>query len=215
MKATYRSLELCLLLVACQASLTAATFSFAGSFVQDNDLQLFTFNLGAPGTVTLRTFGYGGGLNGSGQTIPAGGFVPVLGLFDSAGIAQTGALQAGHTPCPPLNPDPARNNLCLDVFAQVNLAAGNYIVSLTQSPNDPLGNLSDGFFFRDAIPDPNFNNGFFDANNNFQGKGNWALDIIGVNTASQVGGVPEPATGLLAAAAVLIAAAGQRTLRRP
>jgi len=217
MKATYRSFGLFLLFAACHGSLTAASFSFAGSFVRDNDLQLFTFTLGAPGTVTLRTFGYGGGVNSNGVLIPAGGFVPVLGLFDSAGTAQSGPLQPGpHPTCPPLNPDPGRDNLCLDVFAQVPLAAGNYIVSLTQSANDPLGNLSDGFFFINAVPDPNFNKGFLDPNTGLQGNANWALDIIGVTSATQVGGgVPEPATGVLVAAALLTAASGRLKRTRP
>src|SRR5215831_14637431 len=106
MKVSLRFLSLCVLLLALQTCLTAGQFSFAGTFVNDNDLQLFTFLLGAPGTVTLQTLGYGGGTNANGQIVSAGGFEPVLGIFDALGTAVSGPIQPGPNPtCPPRNPD--------------------------------------------------------------------------------------------------------------
>ena len=181
----------------------AGNISYAGTFINDNDVQLFTFNLPAPSTVTLLTLGYGGGVNAAGQTIAAGGFEPVLGLFDSTGVALSGPIQPGNNnpPCSPRNPDPARDNFCLDAYAQFTLGAGSYTVSLSQSPNDPLGNLSDGFFYVNAVPDPNFNNGFV-GSFGLQGTGNWALDILNVDTGAPT---PEPTTGALAALGVAVA----------
>jgi len=191
----------------------AGQFSFTGIFLNDNDLQLFTFSLAAPGTVTLQTLGYGGGTNAAGDTIPAGGFEPVLGLFDSLGTAISGPIQPGPDPtCPPRNPDPARFNFCQDAFAQFSLPAGSYIVSLTQSQNDPLGNLGDGFFYTTVLPDPNFNNGFV-GSFGFPGNGSWALDIIGADAATEAGAVPEPDTFILAAGAVLAMAVTRKRAR--
>jgi hypothetical protein len=181
---------------------TASSLSFTGTFALDNDVQLFTFDMTVAGTVTFQTFGYGGGTNALGQVIAAGGFEPVLGVFDSLGVAQTGPLQPGPNPtCSPRNPDPARANFCQDVYAQLVLPVGSYIVSLSQYPNVPLGNLSAGFFYVDSNPNPNFNGGFT-GSFGFPGNGNWALDISGVNNGSV--GAPEPGSILLAGGALLI-----------
>jgi hypothetical protein len=193
-----------MLAVASGGVATAGVFSFGGTFAKDNDVQLFSFGLTAASTVTLQTFGYGGGTNGNGQNISAGGFESVLGVFDAAGTAVSGPIQPG-----PFAGCTADNLFCLDAFGQLSLGPGMYIVSLTQSPNDPLGNLSDGFFYVDAVPDPNFNNGFVGTFGR-QRNGNWALDIAGVDSASQQTGVPEPGSALLAAAALAVAIIGSR-----
>ena len=62
----------------------STSFSFTGTFVTDDQLELFEFT--APSaSVTLETFGYGGGMNQMGTVIPAGGFAPVLSVFDATG----------------------------------------------------------------------------------------------------------------------------------
>ena len=63
----------------------AADFSFTGNFNLDNDVQLFNFSVGAPSTVTLRTWSYAGGINAAGQTIARGGFDPIQAVFNSTG----------------------------------------------------------------------------------------------------------------------------------
>lgn len=198
----------------------AGNVSFTGSFVYDNDVQLFTFSLASDATVTFQTLGYGGGTNVNGQAVAKGGFIPVLQVyFASSGIAQGGIIQPGPDAggCGSRNLDPDRLFFCMDAFANVPLTAGSYILSLTQSPNDPIGNnLSDGFFYVNAVPDPDFNldpvslKHFFDASTNKQGTGAWALDIINVDEAAPVGGVPEPASALLVTAGLLLAAIGRR-----
>jgi hypothetical protein len=59
----------------------AADFSFTGNFTQDDNVQLFNFVVGAPSSVTLRTWSYAGGTNAAGTTIARGGFDPILALF--------------------------------------------------------------------------------------------------------------------------------------
>jgi len=189
-----------------------STFSFQGDFAHDNDVQQFNFTLLSPGTITLRTFGFGGGVNGAGDTVLAGGFESVLQVYDSLGTAQGGPLLPGPDPlCGPRNPDPARANFCQDAFGQISLGAGNFVLALTQAANLPNGNLSDGFFYVDSVPDPNFNNGFV-GTLGFQGDSHFAVDISGVDAAAPVAGVPEPSSILLGASALLALAIRARRL---
>ncbi len=63
----------------------ADDFSFTGNFNSINDVQLFTFSIGATSTVTLRSYGYAGGTNSAGTVIAEGGFDPILALFQGTG----------------------------------------------------------------------------------------------------------------------------------
>ena len=61
------------------------SFSFQGTFLTDDQLQLFSFTLASPETVMFQTFGYGGGTNFAKADIPPDGFESVLTLFGSDG----------------------------------------------------------------------------------------------------------------------------------
>jgi hypothetical protein len=177
-------------------SASATTFSYAGNFGNDNDVQTFNVNLLFDTTVTLQTFGYGGGTNGNGAVIPSGGFESILQVFAMpSGLAVGGSILPGPDPtCGLRTPDPNRLNFCFDAYTQLFLTAGDYLVALAQNPNTANGNLADGFLY-DA--DPNFNNGFV-GTFGFQGGNQWALDIT-VGPAA-----PEPRSALLAASAFLL-----------
>jgi hypothetical protein len=196
---------LAVLLAGMTAPASAASFSYTGNFVNDNDVQKISFSLLFDTTVTLETFGYGGGTNANGTVIPSGGFESTLQLFAiPSGLAVGGSILPGPSPtCGPRVPDPTRLNFCQDAYAQVFLTAGNYLVALTQNPNTANGNLGDGFLF-DA--DPNFNNGFV-GTFGFQGNSHWALDIT---AAAAVAATPEPGSALLAASALFLVGLGIR-----
>jgi hypothetical protein len=196
---------LALLLAGVTVPASAASFSYMGNFVEDNDVQKISFTLLFDTTVTLETFGYGGGINGKGAVIVPGGFEPTLQLFAlPSGLAVSGSILPGPDPtCGPRIPDINRNNFCFDAYAQVFLTAGDYVVALTQNPNTANGNLGDGFLY-DA--DPNFNNGFV-GTFNFQGTNAWALDITAADATVPT---PEPGSALLAASALLLAGFGIR-----
>jgi hypothetical protein len=187
----------------------ASEFSFIGNFVHDNEIQLFSFHLFDPGTVTLQTWSYGGGFNQRGELIDAGGFEPVLQVYDaSTGAAYGVTFFPGlYSSCGPNNSDDSRAG-CQDIYTQVNLNAGYYYLALAQNPNSPAGsNLSDGWLFDSQ---PNFNNGFvgtFD----FPGRSDWQVDILSVDEAALI---PEPSSGTLVAAAAFLAALGARRMRR-
>src|ERR1041385_5857989 len=82
---------------------SAGNFSFTGTFVQDDQLEIFLFSSPTPDTM-VRTWGYAGGINANGQIIPAGGLDPYLSLFDAnGGLVSSSALLARNDagdPCP-------------------------------------------------------------------------------------------------------------------
>ena len=190
----------------------AATLSFQGTFTQDDQLQLFTFT--APtASFEVRTWSYAGGTDTNPNSIAAGGFDPVLSVFDvtQGGSPLKGTNDNGVNICPAGAPacvsaDPS-TGLALDSLLQLSsLNVGDtYVLVLSQADNVPNGNtLGAGF---SEVGNPNFTTsfgcggtGFCDGFGN-QRNANWAVDIMNVGGASEVGGAaPEPGTMLLLSA---------------
>lgn len=156
----------------------AADFSFSGMLGDPNDVLFVDFTVAGSSTVTLRTYSYAGGTNAGGQTFAAGGFDPILALFNSAGVLIDDNDDGG---CSAVPADPV-TALCYDTFLQLDLAPGTYTVAVSQFPNFAVGpNLSDGFE-NDAV--------------DFDGRTQaFAFDVLNVDIAS--GGVPEPSSWAL------------------
>ncbi|MBU2993524.1 DVUA0089 family protein [Octadecabacter sp. 1_MG-2023] len=163
----------------------AATFSFSGEFVNDNDVVIFEFQVGALSDINLRSFSYGGGTQADGNVVAAGGFDPILTLFNSTGGLINSQDDSSNT-----TPDPITGNtydVNLDVFA---LAAGTYSVAVSQYDNfNAGGNLSDGFFY-DGAGNENFTAGIASCSNaifcdvsDTNRTGAFAFDISGVDDA--------------------------------
>jgi hypothetical protein len=191
-------------LILASSSAFAANFSFTGNLANDDDVQLFSFTLASPATVTLRTWGYAGGTNAAGNLISNGGFDPILAVFDSGGLLI--GLNDEDISVVPADPVSAAR---FDSYLQLALGAGSYSVALGQFANFPQGpNLSDGFLgsrtssFRDAL-------------GNFRTSA-WAFDVLNVDQVSlpPTRGVPDAGSSvtlfLLAAGAL----AGMRQARR-
>ena len=201
----------------------ASTFSFQGTFTNDTDVQFFTFTLAQDtANVALQTFSYGGGVNGAGQTIPSGGFDTHLSLFMSDGTAMNPG-SVGPCAGTPLNADPV-TGICGDVYYPTTLSysggewpAGSYIVALSLDANPAVGDLADGFFanavlglsspgnftcqegplgFQGNPPSLPTDSPFCDSASALTvlRTGNWALDIINVDSASEMNSAPEPLT---------------------
>jgi len=117
------------------------SYSFTGTFTQDDQVQLFPFTITDPvDFVTMDTLSWAGGTNLALQLIPAGGFDPVLSLFDGSGNYVT------------FNDDGTCGQVgmyegnCYDAYISMALSAGSYTLALTESNNFPnTPTLADGF----------------------------------------------------------------------
>jgi hypothetical protein len=159
----------------------AVDLSFAGTLSNPNEVLLFNFVVGAPSTVTLRTYSYAGGTNAAGTAIPRGGFDPILALFDSAGVRINQNDDGGASV-----PADAVTGQHYDTYLQSLLGPGSYTVSVMAYSNFSAGlNLSNGFTGGGSFVD-------FTGN---QRNNAWAFDILNVASAVQVTpAVPEPST---------------------
>ncbi len=178
----------------------AANFSFTGTFTQDDNVQLINFNVGAPSNVTLRSWGYAGGVNAAGATIARGGFDTILALFDSTGafINQNddGGANVGAD---------SVTGARFDTFLTAALGAGSYTVAVMQYDNFAIGpNLSNGFVrqgqgnFTPSLAGAACTvSQFCDVTGSAPGNirtGNWAFDVLNVEAAAETPRVPEPSS---------------------
>lgn len=191
-------------------SAMGAEFDFSGQFSRDNDVMRFDFSLGLPGAVTLFTSSWIGG-----------GFDPILALWDSSGnqvLEQDDGSLGGAL----VSNGVSYSYGEFDSYINLNLAAGNYIATLTQYDNFSAGNMLTDGFLRDA--DPVFTAAFgcsngsfcegslFDSNNNPVEPNRtaaWDLHFLNVDSAS-VNSVPEPPTFMLLGLAGLFLLGGRQ-----
>jgi hypothetical protein len=181
---------------------TPMNYSFTGTFSSDDDVQLFNFTADGASTVRLISFGYGGGMQSDGNNVVAGGFDPILALFDGVGnlVGQnddSGSSTTGACGIDVVTPDPITNQQWDTCFDQT-LAQGSYTVAIMQYDNFAIGpTLAAGFtyagdpFFTNVINGCS-NGQFCDASGDPAGSNRtnaWAFDIMNVETAEAV---PEP-----------------------
>jgi hypothetical protein len=192
----------------------ADTTSLTGTLLNPEDTAQIAFALATPGTVTLQTYGFGGGTNAAGTNVPAGGFDPFVGLFSGIGdtavfIDGTSDILSDYSPgCPPAGTVTIGSvgGQCGDVALQfTGLAAGAYILLVSDGayiPNAvfeaPGGTLGDGF--------TDLTGGVFqtcvDASDCNTDTANWAVDLTTSGGASPA---PELGTGWLVGCACLAA----------
>jgi hypothetical protein len=179
----------------------ASSFSFTGTFVQDDQMQSFLF-MAPSSTVLLRTWGYAGGVNAAGDKIAEGGFDPVLSLFDVTGGLPAGPLIDQNNDGAGVAIDPVTGNASDSLLSETTLDPTHvYLLVLTQYDNTANGpTYGDGF---SRTGQGNFTSGAFGCggtapfcdSSTIYRTGLWAVDITGVASASAVG-VPEPASVL-------------------
>jgi PEP-CTERM motif len=175
----------------------ANTFSFAGVFNQDDHLEVFVFT--ASSDVIVRTWSYAGGTNAAGTQITAGGFDPMLSLFD--GPLPSSNLIASNDNGASVAVDLTTGNAFDSFIELTTLIPGNtYIAVLSQADNFANGpTYADGFHEQG---NGNFTPGLFgcgaiafcDATPAAR-NGTYAVDFIGVGSASDLANAtPEPGT---------------------
>lgn len=185
---------------------TAASLSYVGAFTADDDVASFTFSLASPATVTIKTYSYAGGTQADGNVVPAGGFDPILALFNGAGTL-INFVDDGSSVADP------NTKMPFDALLETALGAGTYTVTLMQYNNFANGpSLSDGF---EKSGQSTFTQAFgcggtmFCDSEGNQRNGNWALDILNVNAAN-----PVPLPAALPLFAFGMAAVGLAARRR-
>lgn len=125
----------------------ADTFSYTGILATPTTVYDVTLNVTGDQTVTLQTWGFGGGTNGNGQLISPGGFDPLLALF--AGTGPSATLVDGtsdtlsnfgsYQGCPPANTVAFSNGdaVCGDITMSFVLTSGIYTVILADANYQP------------------------------------------------------------------------------
>lgn len=149
------------------APANAANFSFTGTFgTNPNSAPSYLFTADGTSTVTIRSFSYSGGTNAAGTVIAAGGFDPILTLFNGT----TGAFITEQEDIGP----------SLDFRLSQILPAGNYRAVITA--------------FSNFAVQPNYSDGFAGGGDFYGRTPNYAFDILNVNNAvAAATSVPEPA----------------------
>jgi hypothetical protein len=175
---------------------SASTISTTGTFTFDSDLSVISFTVLTPSEIIVTSFGYGGGTNGQGTDIAAGGLAPDLALFDPNGVnvvqdTAGGNAVPGSGCTNGTNPDP-NTHLCLDsTLFFLTSVPGTYTVVLSEQNvgNDPP-QFPDVFTGPSSYPLPPGTDvttpPFQDVFGN-QRNGNFAFDI-------NVSSTPEPGT---------------------
>jgi hypothetical protein len=110
------------LTLALSSPVKAASFSFRGSLSVNDPVQFFSFTTSTDSLVTLKTFSYAGGTQADGTVVLAGGFDPIISLFD--GNSSPNILIAYND-----------DSDTLDSLLEQNLTPGKYTVALSQFDN--------------------------------------------------------------------------------
>ncbi len=205
------------------AALLADTTSYTGTLASSTDSYALDFTVTGLGTetVTVQTFGFGGGTNAAGTSIAAGGFDPFIGLFAGTGAGAsllTDALGnpygtsdllsnfASFTGCPPAGTQNVGGTVCGDITMTLALAAGDYTLLLSDGgyiPNAIFDNGTLGEGFSD------FTGGAFQTCNTdptgvttcVNDTANWAFDLTtkpNVVSTSEPGSLALLVTGIAA-----------------
>ncbi|NJM77512.1 MAG: hypothetical protein HC852_19180 [Acaryochloridaceae cyanobacterium RU_4_10] len=122
----------------------AADFSFRGNFPADDTVQFFNFTVNTGSDITLSSLSYAGGTQADGTVIPAGGFDPILSLFDASTGARIGQNDDDQSVPRRVGTDPVTGQT-YDTFLQTFVNPGQYTVAVSQFDNFAGENLSDPF----------------------------------------------------------------------
>jgi hypothetical protein len=172
----------------------AVNLSFRGNFDRDDDIRLLDFTVTSASQVTIKSLSYAGGTQADGTLVAAGGFDPILSLFDGAGnLIETNDDGGSRN----VAADP-RTNQRFDAFIKSVLNPGNYTVAVSQFYNFPSGtNLSRGFRHQGSENFTSVYNcsaGRFCDTSSDSRNNSYAVDIFRIDEPIPPESVPEPST---------------------
>lgn len=201
---------LCLVLLAGVARADGTT-SFTGTLANSEDSFITTFTLTSTDDVTVQTWEFGGGTNGAGTKIAAGGFDPLIALFSGTGMGASMLTDGVGNPfgtsdvlnnygafagCPPAGVVNIGSPTCGDITMTLALGPGTYTLLLSDADYIPSaifdnGTLGEGF--------TDFTGGAFQTcNTDSSGAlvcaddaANWAFDLT---EKSKIVTTPEPSS---------------------
>jgi hypothetical protein len=187
---------------------TAGSFSFTGTFIQDDQLEVFLFT--APSaSVTLETWGYAGtgaGTNAAGTPILPGGFDPVLTVFDCGIVCglDSSTYVDSNNDGTGVATDPVTGNAYDSLLVLGGLDPTHmYALVLSENDNTYIGpTFGDGFSQSGRGNFTSVENGCGDGNPFCESPfvsprtGQWAVDILDVGGATDAA-APEPGSMLL------------------
>jgi hypothetical protein len=206
---TWGSLSLMVLTLLFCATASADTTSYTGTLANSTDTYTLDFTLTEAQQITVQTFGFGGGVNGAGTVIAAGGFDPFIGLFSGSGAMATMLTDGSGNPygtsdalsnygsfngCPPAGTVDIGGAVCGDITMSVTLGAGAYTLLLSDAnylPNAVFdnGTLGEGFTDLTGGAFQTCNADASGATTCASDTGNWAFDLT---TSSKGVTTPEP-----------------------
>jgi hypothetical protein len=213
-----------LLLLLTTAARADTTMSYTGTLATSESTFETTLTVTSAENVTLQTYGFGGGVNGKGTSIAAGGTDPFLAIFNGTGSGATILTDGMGNPygtslvlgnyssfvgCPPAGLVNFGGPTCGDItMSFASLAAGTYTLVLSDGQyisNAVFDNgaLGEGFTDFTGGVFCNIANGSVNCPNT---SGAYALDVI---TSGEVTATPEPATVMLLGVGWLCVAAGR------
>ena len=182
---------------------SAGTFSFTGVISGDDQVQVLLFTAPSSGAFA-RTWSYAGGTNTLGQVISAGGFDPVISVFDASnGLVDGSFLIDSSNDGAGVAEDPVTHNAFDSLLLLPTLnPGGTYALVISENGNLAIGPTYGDGFSRSGQGDftATANGCFTDApfcENPFllNRTGQWAVDIGGTDAAGTE--LPEPASLLL------------------
>jgi hypothetical protein len=184
---------------------SAGNLSFTGVFSQDDQLQVFLFTAPSAGAI-VRTWSYAGGTNANGQPILAGGFDPVLSVFDATGgLFGSSLLIDSNNDGTTVAVDPVTGNAFDSLLTLA--AAGTYALVLSENDNVANGpTYGDGFSrsgqgnFTPGANGCGGNSPFCESPFVPNRTGQWAVDILGAGSIGPT--TPEPGSWLLLATGI-------------
>jgi len=185
----------------CVAFPAHAEFTFtvaSGNLSADDDVQSTPFTLTQAQSLIFYTTSYAGGTNADGTVTPAGGFDPILTLFDSSGntIAYNDDDTTGF-----VGTDPA-TGLAADSYFSETLGPGTYTLSISEYDNFASTDSSDWT----EAGNPTFTSEFANPFNPLPGPfldqtgdqrtSSYTYDIQASDFNAEPGAVPEPSPAI-------------------